>query len=397
MNVKQIYTLINSVSGEVLGKTDIVTEDLTGIVDLGKEVFNQNAVDDYVKSLVNHIGKVIFVNRPYAGKVPSVLMDAWEFGSVLEKISADVPEAEENDTWNLEDGHTYDQDVFHKPTVTAKFFNSKVTFEVPVSITERQVKESFSNAAQLNGFISMIYAAVEKSMTIKADALIMRTINNMIAETVLADAQAFGATAEGDMAGADLSSASTARCVNLLKLYNDKTGATTKLTAAKAITDPDFIRFASYVMGTYADRLQSISTVFNVGGKERFTPKDMLHVVLLSDFAKAAQTYLYSDTFNRGDVLLPQAETVPFWQGSGQNYEFASTGNINIKESGGKAVNVSCVLGVMFDREALGVCNLDRRVTTNYNAKAEFFNNYYKFDAGYFNDTNENFVVFFIE
>lgn len=394
MEVKQIYTLINSVSGEVLGRTDIVQDDLTGIVDLGKEVFNQSAVDNYVKSLVNHIGKVIFVNRPYAGKVPSVLMDAWEFGSVLEKISADVPAAEENDTWDLTDGQTYSQDVFHKPTVTAKFFNSKVTFEVPVSITERQVKESFSNAAQLNGFISMIYAAVEKSMTIKADALIMRTINNMIAETVLADAKAFGATSAGDMTGADLTSASTARCVNLLKLYNDKTG--TQLTAAKAITDPEFIRFASYVMGTYADRLQSISTVFNVGGKERFTPKDMLHVVLLSDFAKAAQTYLYSDTFNRGDVLLPQAETVPFWQGSGQNYEFASTGHINIKESGGKAVEISGVLGVMFDRDALGVCNLDRRVTTNYNAKAEFFNNYYKFDAGYFNDTNENFVVFFI-
>lgn len=408
MEVKKIYELINKVSGEVLGKTDIVQEDLTGIVDLGKEVFNQSAVDNYVKSLVNHIGKVIFVNRPYAGKVPSVLMDAWEFGSVLEKISADVPEAEENDTWDLKDGTEYKQDVFHKPTVTAKFFNSKVTFEVPVSITERQVKESFSNAAQLNGFISMIYAAVEKSMTIKADALIMRTINNMIAETVLADAQAFGATAAGNMTGADLASASTARCVNLLKLYNDKYFPATPgtpdptpnpdaLTAAKAITDPDFIRFASYVMGTYADRLQSISTLFNVGGKERFTPKDMLHVVLLSDFAKAAQTYLYSDTFNRGDVLLPQAETVPFWQGSGKKYDFASTGHITVKESGGKAVEITGVLGVMFDRDALGVCNLDRRVTTNYNAKAEFFNNYYKFDAGYFNDTNENFVVFFIK
>lgn len=409
MEVKQIHQIINTVSNEVLGRTDIVAEDLTGIVDLGTEVFNQNAVDNYVKSLVNHIGKVIFVNRPYAGKVPSVLMNAWEFGSVLEKISADVPAAEENDTWNLKDGCSYDQDVFHKPTVTAKFFNSKVTFEVPVSITERQVKESFSNAAQLNGFISMIYAAVEKSMTIKADALIMRTINNMITETVLADAVAFGGT-EGDLTAGDLSRASTARCVNLLKLYNDKYFPATPaqgdveptpnpdaLTAAKAITDPDFIRFASYVMGTYADRLQSISTLFNVGGKERFTPKDMLHVVLLSDFAKAAQTYLYSDTFNRGDVLLPQAETVPFWQGSGKNYDFASTGHINVKKSGGKDVEITGVLGVMFDRDALGVCNLDRRVTTNYNAKAEFFNNYYKFDAGYFNDTNENFVVFFIK
>ena len=394
MEVKQIYTLINSVSGEVLGKTGIVTEDLTGIVDLGKEVFNQSAVDNYVKSLVNHIGNVIFVNRPYAGKVPSVLMDAWEFGSVLEKISADVPEAEENDTWNLQDKKSYDQDVFHKPTVTAKFFNSKVTFEVPVSITERQVKESFSNAAQLNGFISMIYAAVEKSITIKADALIMRTINNMIAETVLADALAFGAKAEGDMTGADLANASTVRCVNLLKLYNEKTGA--QLTAATAITTPDFIRFAAYIMGLYSDRLQTISTLFNVGGKERFTPKDVLHTVLLSDFAAAAKTYLYADTFHEDNVLLPKAETVASWQATGKDYAFEHVSKIDVKSASGANVSVSGVLGVMFDRDALGVTNLDRRVTTNYNAKAEFFNNYYKFDAGYFNDTNENFVVFFI-
>lgn len=388
MEVKQIYTLINSVSGEVLGKTDIVQEDLTGVVDLGTEVFNANAVDNYVKSLVNHIGKVIFVNRPYAGKVPSVLMDAWEFGSVLEKISADIPAATENDTWDLQDGQTYAQDTFHKPTVTAKFFNSKVTFEVPVSITERQVKESFSSAEQLNGFLSMIYSAVEKSMTIKADALIMRTINNMVAETLKADKKAFGG------ASVNYASASTVRCVNLLKLYNENKGTT--LTAAKAITDPEFIRFASYQMGLYADRMQTVSTLFNVGAKERFTPVDMLHTVLLSDFAKAAQTYLYSDTYNKDQVLLPNAETVPSWQASGKNYDFASVSTINVKSASGEAVNVSGVLGVMFDRDALGVCNLDRRVTTTYNAKAEFFNNYFKFDAGYFNDTNENFVVFFV-
>lgn len=388
MEVKQIYKLINSVSNEVLGKTDIVQEDLTGVVDLGTEVFNANAVDNYVKSLVNHIGKVVFVNRPYSGKVPSVLMDAWEFGSVLEKISADIPAATENDTWNLQDGTEYKQDVFHKPTVTAKFFNSKVTFEVPVSITERQVKESFSSAEQLNGFLSMIYSAVEKSMTIKADALIMRTINNMVAETLKADKKAFGG------ASVNYASASTVRCVNLLKLYNENKGTT--LTAAKAITDPEFIRFASYQMGLYADRMQTVSTLFNVGAKERFTPVDMLHTVLLSDFAKAAQAYLYSDTYNKEQVLLPNAETVPSWQASGKNYDFASVSTINVKSASGEAVNVSGVLGVMFDRDALGVCNLDRRVTTTYNAKAEFFNNYFKFDAGYFNDTNENFVVFFV-
>lgn len=388
MEVKQIYTLMNSVSKEVLGKTDLIQEDLTGIVDMGTEVFNQNAIDNYVKSLVNHIGKVVFVNRPYSGKVPSVLMDAWEFGSVMEKISADVPQAEENESWNLTDGTEYKQDVFHKPTVTAKFFNSKVTFEVPVSITERQVKESFSSAAQLNGFLSMIYNAVDKSMTIKTDALIMRTINNMIAETLDADKAAFGSTKP------NYSTASTVRCVNLLKLYN--TAKNAQLTAATAILDPDFIRFAAYQMGLYADRLGSISTLFNVGGKERFTPKDALHTVLLSDFAKAAQAYLYADTYHNEQVLLPKAETVPSWQATGKDYAFANVSKIDVKSASGATISIGGVLGVMFDRDALGVTNSDKRVTTNYNAKAEFFNNYYKFDAAYFNDTNENFVVFFI-
>lgn len=393
MEVKQIFDLVNTVSGEVLGKNDLVHEDLTGLVDLGEEVFNQNAVDNYVKSLVNHIGKVVFVNRPYSGKVPSVLMDAWEFGSVLEKISADIPKAEENDTWNLQDGEEYKQDVFHKPTVSAKFFNSKVTFEVPVSITERQVKESFSSAEQMNGFMSMIYSAVEKSMTIKTDALIMRTICNMIAETLDADKTAFGFV-QSTHETVDYSSASTVRCVNLLKLYNDKTGA--QLNAANAITTPDFIRFSAYIMGLYSDRLQTISNLFNVGGKERFTPKDILHTVLLSDFAAAAKTYLYADTYHNDNVLLPQSETVASWQASGKDYAFEHTSKIDVKSASGATVSIGGVLGVMFDRDALGVTNLDKRVTTNYNAKAEFFNNYFKFDAGYFNDTNENFVVFFV-
>lgn len=388
MEVRQIYTLMNDVSKEVLGTTELVKDDLTGVVDMGTAVFNQNAVDKYVKSLVNHIGKVIFVNRPYAGKVPSVLMDGWEFGSVLEKISADIPEATENKSWDLKNGTDYTQDVFYKPSVEAKFFNSRVTFEVPISITERQVKDSFDNAEQLNGFLSMIYSAVDKSMTIKADALIMRTINNMVAETFKADAAAFGKET------LNYASASTNRCVNILKLYNDK--FTKTLKAPDAILNADFIRFASYTIGMYADRLGSISTLFNVGGKPRFTGNDMLHLVLLSDFAKGADTYLYSDTYHNEYVSLKKHETVSCWQGSGKKYDFADTSKIEVKSASGADITVTGVIGVMFDRDALGVANLDRRVTSNYNAKAEFFNNYFKFDAGYFNDTNENFVVFYV-
>lgn len=239
----------------------------------------------------------------------------------------------------------------------------------------------------------MIYGAVEKSMTIKTDALIMRTINAMTAQTFVADAAAFGAETP------NYNSASTTRCVNLLKLYNDKFKPTKALTASDAITNPEFVRFASYIMGMYADRFGSISTLFNIGGKDRFTPSDVLHFVVLSDFAQAAKTYLYSDTKHNEFVQLPKHETVPYWQGSGTNYAFADTSKIDVKVGGkseGVNVSVGGVLGVMFDRDALGVACLDKRVTSTYNAKAEFFNNYYKFDAGYFNDTNENFVVFYV-
>lgn len=390
MTVVQIKDLMNSVTTEILGKGDIVAEDLSNVVDVGKEIFDNTDVDNYVKSLVNHIGKVIFVNRPYTGNIPSMLMDSWEFGSVLEKIQADIPNATENSTWDLQDGKSYDPNVFYKPKVSAKFFNSKVTFEVPMSFTERQVKESFSSAAQLNGFVSMIYNAVDKSMTIKIDSLVMRTMNNMIAQTLHAE---FPTVADGNY------KASTGnKAVNLLKLYNDK--YTKTLTPETAITDPDFIRFASYIMGLYADRLGKLSTLFNVGKKERFTPADMLHVVMLSDFEKAASTYLYSDTWHNENVKLPAAETVPYWQGSGEDYSFAKTSDIHVTVSDGAGGTVevvaSGILAVMYDRDAMGVCNSDRRVTTQYNAKAEFFNNFYKYDASYFNDLNENFVVFFV-
>ncbi len=391
MEVKQIYTLMNNVTNEVLGQEDLVKEDLSNVVDIGTEIFNQSAVDNYVKSLVNHIGKVIFVNRPYAGNVPSVLMDGWEFGSVLEKISADMPEATENESWELTDKQEYKQDIFYKPTVSAKFFNKKVTFEVPMSFTELQVKESFSSREQLNGFISMIYNAIDKSMAVKTDSLIMRTINNMICETIAKDYD----DGTDSKKIVELNSKSGVKAVNLLYLYNQKFNAT--LTAEEAITNPNFIKFASYTISLYKDRLSKISTLFNVGGKERFTPSDSLHIVLLSDFVSSADSYLNSNTFHKELVELPTAERVPYWQGSGTDYSFAHTSDIHVATAGGYDIEVSGVLGVMFDRDALGVCNTSRRVTTNYNAKAEFYNNYYKFDASYFNDLNENFVVFFVE
>ncbi len=387
MKVEQVYSLLNTTVEEILGESVVVQEDLSNVVDVGREIISTNNLDNYVRKLINHIGKVVFVDRVYRGNVPSVIRDSWEYGSILEKITADIPEATENESWNLTDGATYNQDIFYQPKVSAKFFNSKVTFEVPISFTELQVKESFSNKEQLNGFLSMIFNAVETAMTIRLDNLIMRAINNMTAETIVDDLY------DEVVEEIDLTISGT-KAINLLALYNAEKAE--QLEAEEAIKDPDFIRFASYMISLYKDRMSKISTLFNVGRKERFTPADDVSLVLLSDFASASSVFLQSDTFNKELVSLPKHETVPYWQGSGTDYAFEDVSKIHVKTSSGKEVEASGILGVMFDVNAVGVANLDRRVTSHYNAKAEFYTNYYKADAGYYNDLNENFLVFFV-
>jgi hypothetical protein len=376
MEFKQVYEIANAVTQEVTGETDLVKEDLSNIVDIGNSIQNAQTLDKYVKSLIDHIGKVVFVNRAYSGSAPSVLMDGWEYGSILEKVNYDgLPEAIENESWDLVDGQSYDPNVFTQPKVSAKFFSKRTTFEIPMSFAERQVKSAFDSAAQLNGFFSMIHNGIEKSMTVKTDGLVMRTINNMTAET--------------------LNNAHAVRAVNLLALYKAKFPEDSTVTAANCTYHDGFIRYAAFIMRLYSDRMAKLSTLFNIGGKERFTSTDLQHIILLAEFESSASVYLQSDTFHKELVALPKCETVPYWQGSGTDYAITSTSKINVKTASGVDIVQDNILGVMFDRDALGVSNLDRRVTSQYNGKGEFFNNWYKADAGYFNDMNENFVVFY--
>ena len=386
MKVEQVYAILNTITQEMLGDSIIVNEDLSNIVDIGRAFENAGSLDNYVRKLNDHIGKMVFVDRVYSGRAPSVLMDGWEYGSILEKVRGDLPDATENETWELQDGASYDPNIFTRPAVSVKFFNDRVTFEVPVSFTERQVKSAFSSAVQMNAFMSMIRTNVENSLTVKMDSLIMRTINAGIGETLHSEFPA------GTYTGA-----SGVRAVNLLYLYNQRFSLS--LTAAAAITDPAFIRFASYMIKNYVRRMQDMSRLFNIGGTAKFTPADRMHVVMLDEFKNAADVYLYDglNQFNTENIRLPGSmETVAYWQGSGLAYGFADTSAINVKTPTGNTVTAGGIIGVIFDRDTLGVTNVDRRVTTNYNAKAEFFNEWHKRDAGYFLDLDENFVVFYL-
>lgn len=382
MKTEQIYEIMNDVTKEVLNGVNI-EEDLSNIVQVGEAVFNANAYETYVKKLVNRIGKTIFVTRAYSGGAPSVLMDDWEFGSILQKIDADIPEAQENESWNLEDGVSYDPNIFKAPKVNVKFYNNQVTFEVQMSFVEKQIKQSFLNVNELNAFISMIYNAIDKSMTIKIDKLIMMTIANAIGETLY-----------NEYNGTSYNTKSGVRAVNLLYLYNQL--VPTPITKAEALQNLDFLKFASKTIALYSDYMEKISTQFNIGGRPRFTPKDLQHIVLLSEFAKASEVYLQADTFHNELVKMPSFETVGYWQSAG-SYKFDDVSKINIKTAQGHTIEIDGVIGTIFDRDAIGVTNYERRTTSDYNGRAEFVNMWFKMEARYFNDFNEQIVVFFIQ
>lgn len=377
MKVTQIKELVNSSLKEVNGTSEVLKEDLSNVVDIGKDLANNDDIDNFVKKLVDRVGKTVFNDRMYQGSAPSVLMDAWEFGSIVEKVDADLPDVQENDSWNLQDGKSYDQDIFYQPKVSAKFFNSKITFDIPMSFTKMQVKSAFNSATELNSFLSMLMTKVQNALTVHLDGLIMKTINNFTAQVVHAN--------------------KGLQAVNLLSLYNATTGET--LTSAKALTTPSFIKFANLTINSYRDRIAKMSTLFNAGGVNKFTPLANQHLVVLSDFASASKVYLEADTYNQNNVKISNYDSVPYWQGTGTKYGFNDISKIDVAIKDGSLtteVTQTGILGVLFDTNALGVSCQNPRTTTAVNARAEFYTNFNKYDAMYYNDLNENFIVFMV-
>lgn len=376
MEIKQIYTLVNTALTESVGSAAVLNEDLSNLVDAGNSVFDNNSFDAFSRSLVDHVGRMVFVDRKYRGFGYSLMMDGWEYGAVMQKVSSEIPHATENESFNLVNGATYDPNEFYGTSLTVKFYNKYVTFEIDKSFTEKQLKSAFTNVSEMNGFLTMLHNEIDKGFTVALSNLAHRNVNNMIGEVI---------------------NASGTNAINLLSEYNAGPNAGgTPLTAAGALYNVDFLKFASKRILETSDRLTEISVLFNNGGAERFTPKDMQKVILLSEFQRSADTYLQSGTYHNEFTRLPSAEITNYWQGSGTSYALADTSSIDVVTSEGNTVNADYIIGVLFDRDAVGINCMERWVRTQPNAKADFVNYFYKMKAQYFNDLNENFVVFYL-
>ena len=394
--VNQLATMLEGtvtdvgIIDQVTGAAVVVNEDLSNLVDVGKAVLDYTGAsntnyDSFVRSLIDHVGRVMLWDRVYASQAPNILMDSWEYGSILEKVRCEAPEARDNATWDLfnypQDGGAAYPDPFElsKPSVAAKFFNSKSTYEVPITIVDVQLREALQSAEQLSSFVAMIENRIRMKMTLCNDALVMATINNLIGQK-----------------------AARGRIINLLALYNAGPNAGgTPVTAANALTDKEFLRFASKTIAQYRKYLATASVLYNEGSYLTFTPSDRLKFIANTEFAKSLDAYLYSDTYHDEFVKLPGYEEIAFWQGTGTSTDNRLVIDVTVDMSDTTGltkaeVSDSGVLAVMFDRDAAAVCNQNYRVTSIYNPRGEYYNYFYKWDAMYMNDILENCVVFTI-
>lgn len=377
MEVKQIATLLNTVNTEVLGKENIaeINEDLSNIVTIGKDVTDQltagGNMDNYVKKILNRIGREINWNRPYISAAPNLLKDSWEFGSILAKNKMDLPEYTNNPSWTLTDGQDYGNFTFYQPDVSQKIFNKRSAVQANMSFAEQQFKESMTSAAGLNSFFSMIEGRVEDSMTLALDDITSRAINNFIGEKIHAN-----------------------NCViNLLALYNAT--VPTAITAANSFFNKDFQRFAAYTIALYRNRIKAINRQFNISEFAAHTPEDRQKLILLDAFAKGTEVFLQSDTYHNDLVKTGNYYTVSAWQGT-KDYSFANITGLNVKTDSGATVTASGVVGVLFDEEAIAICCENRRVTSQYVPDGEFYTNFYKMDVMSINDLSENGIVFVV-
>lgn len=390
---KQIASIVNTMAAEYVGETTLVQEDLANVVEVGQTVANAMGYDAFTNSIVDKIGETIMVNREYDTTAPDILRRGTgiPFGSITEKIRVKLPTAVNNDSWAIGQTWTAGQGwtdatnptnddanpfVTVRPEVEATYFNGGGTFEVEMTFPSIQNRSAFSSVANWRRFADTVESRIYQAKNVFKDGLTMAVIRNLIASKIAANNAV----------------------VDLLGMYNAT--HTPTITATAAMYNPDFLRYAGYIISLFPRRLRKMSRRYNAADYDTFTPSDRLRVVMLDMFTESVNTFMTSDTFHDEMVGLKTAYSpVDAWQagGTGDGTDFATAAAINVKTANGDVVNSGTdyyVLGTMFDVEAAWQRYDNPRTTSQYNARKEQTTFFYKEDVSYANDLAENCVVF---
>lgn len=389
MKVQDASVLVNDLYAQMTGQSQVDTVDDSNIIDIGKQLNQIGSTEKIFNAIADRIGKMVVKNREYTGKFINLLRDGWEFGNILQTLRVRTIQASSDPSYSPVDGHSYDQDVYEGMQVVQKFFTDYDNFQLKYWRPTDQLWTAFNSMEELTRFLTGMEVAIRNSLTVRLQGLAKTALCNFIAQVV-----------NNENTG---SSYSTLKAVNLLKLYNDAHAGAT-LTTSNCRESESFLRFAAKTMNNTFDRLQDISVLFNLDGEEVQSAKEDISVVLLSTFANDVKYHLYNaaNQFDYSLMQLPGYDTVPYWQGSGDDYAESSIDSIKVtikddSAQGGKTtVNFSGLMGIMFDQRAVAINCERKKVTSHYNADIDQFHFFDKYLGQYINDFSENFVLFYI-
>ena len=376
--VSQIKNIINDSVKDALGKTNGVTQvDTTDVVSMGKAIAQYNLYEGFFGALVNRIVRTVIFVRTYEGSKRSVLRDEHEYGAFVQKVYYTMPNAVDNPTWDIPDGSgDYKQaspyDVEGTVAVSALIYGGKGTWSIEIVRPVEQIKTAFMDESSMMSFIDGIYLTVENAFKFEEERLVAQAVNTAMASVIDAG-----------------------RARNLLDEYNTKYSQS--LTVDTALVSADFLKFASKEINRTIENMGKMSTIYNNGGYNTFTSRDNMVVELLSEFATATDMYLQSDTFHDELTKLPNFERVPFWQSSGQSFDFDDCSKINIDHDDfTKAVTQAGIIGFVHDIENVACYFGSRRSWEIFNPRSEVIVHGEKAEKGYAVDNNANAVVFYI-
>lgn len=366
MNTEQIYSVVNGAAQQALGQAAIAAIDTASFVSLGNTVLSsQTNTEAFMNALCQRIGKTIISFREYRNKFRDMVLDDFEYGAILQKLKVSMPTAEEDESYNLTDGQSVDQYKVAKPVVDQKLFVTRSPYQFRITIQEEHLKEAFLSESAMGGFLASVYGEVKNAIEFALENLGRACFANYVAEV-----------------------GGTAREIKLVTEYNGLGG---NVTAANALTNKDFLNFAFRRINEYIDYFQEMSTLYNDGSETRHTPIEYLRIKLLSPFIRAAQTVTQYAAFNENLVNPDKVyEKVTYWQ-SAQNRSQI----IVQRASDDEVTTVSNIIGIMHDKDALGIYQQTERVANSpFNASGLYFNVFYHERQLWFNDLSENFVIF---
>lgn len=377
--VNQIFNIVNDVAKQTFGEKAISVVDTSTLVALGDAVLKSDEnTENFTNTLVDRIGKTVFSTRTYTtDNAEGMVREPFEYGCILQKIYVDLPDAKENNSWEIgKENYTPTFAPVIKPTLKQKLFNKQTTWEIDITIPDFMLRTAFTSATEMAVLIDAIFTSMENMMQIALENNKNLTRANFIASK--------------------LHSNKPCGAINLLHLYNTLTSQT--LTVDACMRDLGFLKWSTQQINLWAKRLSKMSTLFNDEGYKRFTQQSDLIVNVLQDYDSAINSYLQSDTYhNEMTKIASTYSTVPYWQGSGLNYTFEDTSKIDVKIDETTTITESGIIAVLYDRDAMGVTITERRGTTQRNNKDEYTDYFNKATYGYFNDLSENGIVFYVK